>query len=481
MSSTPESKRSIFLAELSTVVGLTSKSAALKSCFINFFLEDKEHDPVEFALRNRYSANTINSNLRQIYKFFEKKEEFPFGCPGLGGKNKHKYIKLRVWINEQFFEWMGDCEAWRDKFKSRNTDQNINYLDLAKEYGLPSRTYDQLVGRELEIEKIFKGILKNGCSTFVVYGVGGAGKTSLITEVAYRYADISSKRIRGYNHFDKIIWTSAQTKSIIPGGKISKRNYTRLHDSLNSIIREIAKVCEDQRFIQFEDVDDSCIIEYAIDLLRDHKTLLVIDNFESIDLISQGEIASFIQQLPGTTKVIITTRNNPSFFLPSIPITSLPISAAEKLLFMQLEKHRKTISDEQKSDILKCTGGVPAAIIIAAGLLASNKSMGRVRKEFTSGEYARFYFEEAVRSLDEKSLRLLLGATFFRYPTTMESIAHVADVTNIDSIEDGIENLRKISFINEDGVGKYYIPNLIREYALSLFEMDFDSDFGITA
>lgn len=158
---------------------------------------------------------------------------------------------------------------------------------------LPMVDYDDtgFVGRIKDKELLSKKIL-GPYPVISVIGVGGIGKTSLVLSTLYHLLD-NEKTFS--DMFNSIIWVTLKTKSMTDGDfvKIS-RAITNFDDN----IKNVSKTMED---IKASKIDE--LIEY----MRKNKTLLVIDNLETLD-DEKKELNRIFDELPSGSKILITSR-----------------------------------------------------------------------------------------------------------------------------------------------------------------------------
>jgi len=168
------------------------------------------------------------------------------------------------------------------KFPTTNFEDDISKVS----HNLPVPDFDEtgFIGRTQDIEAVTRLVLTNRVVS--ILGDGGIGKTALALKVAYDIVDMNEKC-----PFELIIWTSAKTTMLTSKGieeiYTAITDYTGLISEINNTIGGENKLNE--------------ILEY----LKFFKTLLVIDNLETIQ---SQEVRDFIREAQTRCNILITSR-----------------------------------------------------------------------------------------------------------------------------------------------------------------------------
>ncbi|MBK8290430.1 MAG: hypothetical protein IPK96_05145 [Flammeovirgaceae bacterium] len=165
--------------------------------------------------------------------------------------------------------------------------------EISAVHNLPVPDFDEtgFIGRKKDVEDIKKLILSNKVVSII--GDGGVGKTAVALKVAYDILDLGEKC-----PFELIIWTSAKTTMLTAKGiediHASIKNYGSLIDAISVSMDEKGKL-----------EDTSQKLNEILDYLLVFKTLLIIDNLETIQ---SEEVRNFIREAQMRCNIVITSR-----------------------------------------------------------------------------------------------------------------------------------------------------------------------------
>ncbi len=205
-------------------------------------------------------------------------------------------------------------------------------------HNLPSRDYTRLVGREAQAKKLLELLSFEWSIPCVsIEGIGGAGKTTLALEIAYRCLKASNDVYLGRTSennlpsFELIVFTSAKSHFFTPTGVLPRLRRERgLVDIFTSIIRTISFY--DSQTTSFEET-----YEQIYKCLANMRTLLIIDNLDTLE--EQQQVLSFLYELPPTVKALITSREKTPF--NTVALSSL--TKTEALILIQQQADEKQV------------------------------------------------------------------------------------------------------------------------------------------
>ncbi|MBF2017771.1 MAG: RNA polymerase subunit sigma-24 [Rivularia sp. T60_A2020_040] len=409
----------------------------------------------EIASELSTSPDACLKRMGQVYKKFN-----------ISGSSRGKENRLRIFLSSQWEQFKAN-KIDNSENLSENTQQpeTVNF-DLVEsppsqiKQNLPAREYGTFIGRDREIARLME-LLDYGHSAHLISvdGIGGVGKTTLVVEVAYRCLQKKSpKHIFNLPDFEAIIFTSAKQNHLTSMGFLPRLVYQR---TLRDICREIARILE---FSEINHISLQEQIEVIRDKLSEIKTLLIIDNLETIE--DKQEVLSFLYDLPPTVKVIITTREQ-ILFVP-IRLTCLPQEHGLRLIQHEAKEKGVNLTTTESQQLYEAVSGVPGAMIYAIGQMASGYLFADVLVliKHPQGDIARFCFTTSVNPLkNSPPYYLLMALTLFVKPVTKETITSIAlEKPDPIIISQGLVKLQQLSLIYQQQ-GRYSLTALTREYA----------------
>ena len=339
---------------------------------------------------------------------------------------------------------------------------------------LISKNFKSLIGRSKELKLLLERISSNYTLHInEVVGIGGLGKTALVLEAAYlcKQAKENGNQINklGIPIFDAIVYTSAKSSYLQPVG-IKDRCKEVPERCLQDIFHTISTTLENPIIIQATAKDQ---LNKVYKCLANQRTLLIIDNMETLERSEKDKIYAFLADLPRSTQAIITTRERLGFD----PISLEELSQEDSLELIEQEARDKdiNISDEDANKLYERFNGIPLALKYTIGKIAYVK-----RVDFNKPldeNIALFCFEESVSLLrGHYSHKLLMALALFPGTSTKESLIEVAGLSsqNYIQVETAIDQLIILNLIDEDN-GKYHMLTITKEY--TKLEINQDIDF----
>lgn len=332
-------------------------------------------------------------------------------------------------------------------------------------YRLLSADYHEFILRDQYCSAIVKGLHHNRAATVSLVGIGGVGKTALAT-----WAVKNSYR---NGEYDYIVSISAKDRELTSSGIQSiSQKLTTLDDLLNSILYVM-------EFQEYSDKPYDEKLSIVRCLLEGEKVLLFVDNLETT---TDPAIRSFLNDLPETTKAIVTSRRNVITF-SSYPIEIGPLHTNEINNYItslaNLEKYSycNALSTPEKENIGKACNGIPLAIrwIISRCstaeelLLYANtiESAGKSSEELLEFSFRRVF--DKMHFIEKSIMQVL--AVIDDLP--IEAIVKGTGCSQrTGEIVDTLEILSKDTIISqyyddESHCVKYRLLPLIKKYMLS--------------
>jgi hypothetical protein len=358
----------------------------------------------------------------------------------------------------------------------RETRERLATLQFCN---LPEPTYRKFISRENEINDILEYISPDrGQPITVIRGIGGVGKTALAVRVAYKCLDARLSPLKDGNNnvpiFDAIIFTTSKETDFIGTTMVER---PKKESTLLDIFRVISETLQESNITQVPEDQQK---QQVIDALKQKgKTLLIIDNFETIS--DKKSIWRFLNALPPGTKIIITTRKDSEH--NQVELEALDEQESYDLIQTQAKEKEITINEENQQQIYSKFGGIPMALIYSVGKLAAECSLTEILNSNISDrdDIGRFCFEDSVKPLRETAAhQLLMATTFFCDPPIKEALLKVAGLTDLFESENALKKLQKLSLIVDKVVGRdarFTILPMTREYARAELKKQGLADF----
>jgi hypothetical protein len=423
------------------------------SKYIPILFDSEDTDTIPKILRNTSRYNLRNSNeYEKLYRFLT---------------NQPKNIKPELGILQKL--------PANERKHFFNLPEKLDIKE--KEHcNLPRKRYKNFVGRKKEILELLKRISPDHRQHInVVRGIGGVGKTSLVVEVAHLcwQARKDAYKDDSIPIFDAIIFTSSKATDLVNTQIVNRPEKEPL---LTDIFRVISDVLNEPTITQVEAEEQSKKVN---EILAKKSTLLIVDNMETLLEEEQSVILSFLNNVPVSTQVIITTRGFLGF--DGIVIKSLTKSESFDLLDSQAETKNLTVNTAWKKHVYKRFGGIPIALIYAIGKRAAGYRFIDIidPKRMLTKDLGQFCFESSVALIREsEAYQLLIATTFFPSTFCRDGLIKVAKlVDGHQNVTDAFAKLQQLSLITEEKKGRYSILSITREYAILELEKDENKEF----
>src|SRR5437868_4898731 len=287
-------------------------------------------------------------------------------------------------------------------------------------HNLPS--LQPFFGREQEL-RIIADALDPESRTWgaLIDGPGGMGKTSLAVRAAY---DAPA------GAFDKIAFVSLKSRDLDDDGvrDLSGFLISGLAELLNELATElgrseIANAVENER------------PRLLLDALRGSRTLLVLDNLESLLKRERDTVFTFVKKLPPGCKAILTSRRRIGSAAEELILEKLGEDAA-LATFAKLAETNPALartSDAERRDLYRKTAGKPLLLRWMAGQIGrgscvtATDAIAYLRSCPEGNDPLEFIFGDLVEDVSEAETRSLCALTYFNLPAKLEHIAAIAE------------------------------------------------------
>lgn len=313
-------------------------------------------------------------------------------------------------------------------------------------HNLPRCQHKRLIGRDDELAEIRNFLSpQHRVGVVCISGGGGIGKSALALEIAHLCYEESTS-IPSDERFEAIIWVTAKSVELLPAGQVQRK---ATFTDLDSIYRAIADLLDiPVIFRTVTQAEQSLIITRV---LANKRILLMLDNLEDID---DNELLIFLRDLPAPSKAIITTRHRIDVAVP-IYLRMLNEATARELIQMECEQHHLMISEEQIKMLIRCTGGLPLAIIRTIGRMAwRGSSIETEIQHLTSSENEiyDFCFAKTIALIQQSdAYRLFMTLAIFATDIDRESLGFVAGFAdNVMQRDEGLSDIEVLSLCYKD-------------------------------
>lgn len=288
------------------------------------------------------------------------------------------------------------------------------------------------IGRVEEIGRVCEGLAMPH-PLISIEGIGGVGKSTLALKVARmcqsgEIRQIDLARAMGQiaripalapPRWEAIVWISAKDK---PDQDLS----------LDEVLDTIAGVLDYSTVRQLEPSEKRATVDR---LLRSHRSLVIVDNFETV---SDIRLADFLQRVPPPSKAIITTRERQLRRLWDVPLYGL----SEREALQKIRDYSYSLSlrgmagaDEASlQPLVAMTQGNPKALEMALGYLKhKGMALDEVVRSLTEAnqnveELFHDLFARSWGLLSPEGRHLLMVMPFFADSTSREALEAASQV-----------------------------------------------------
>lgn len=329
-------------------------------------------------------------------------------------------------------------------------------------HNLPPAEFDEtgFIGRRKE-RKDLKKLLNTEHRVITVVGEGGIGKTALSLRVCNDLLEENSKL------FDRIVWVSLKTKKLTPEGI---RDIQNTIDSAGYLIQTITQILPTQGNNQAEQGWDR-----VIERMRQTKTLLVIDNLETI-----GEgIRDLALEIPLGSKLLLTSRVGLGEIEVRYELSSFAPSDAMALFRSLANIHNfKSLMGISNKVVHSYIGSLHFnPLLIKWFVLGVGKGADpdKLLKSKGLEEALTFCYENIYDQLDKLEKNILAIMMAARRYLTNAQLMELADSESV-ALARATQNLVRSSMvqrvIKEDGSIALHLGGLVYEYLTSAHPPD---------
>jgi WD40 repeat protein/transcriptional regulator with XRE-family HTH domain len=338
-----------------------------------------------------------------------------------------------------------------------SSENNRQHDKLSQEEGKETLPVECFYGRERELEMLEQWIIKEHAGIVLVSGVGGVGKTSLVRTL--------EKKICA--SFSTVFWYPLQTAP-----------------SFIEFITEYIQSLSPQQHLDLPEGQNDQIT-YFLTWLEGERSLLILDNFESI-LQSSNYMGKYRDGYEAygllleriTTGVyqsclLLTSREKPREFLRlqgksvsvrSLQLQGIPTTEGLKLLANQ----GLTASEVTLARLVQLYSGNPLALKLIAGYVRA--LFGGDTTAFLQAEKTVFgdiydLLEQQFQRLSEQEQEIMYWLAIEYQPVCFRHLwENIVDYMPEKVLLETLDSLSRRSFIETDSHGQYSLQPVISEY-----------------
>lgn len=339
------------------------------------------------------------------------------------------------------------------------TEQTEDLVELARNRKPPPQPggngelpeLRRLIGYRRELAVVKDG-LTSPYPVVCIKGLAGTGKTHFATQIGHDCEETKA--------FESVVWISAKDQPhrrlwleivLSTVARLDRETYNRLPSSSVSP--------REKQFLVHE-------------LLKNHKTLVILDNYNTID---DEELDSWIARVPAPSKVLLTSRHTPERLqrMPGIvwhPVELKGLQGEEVVEYIDFCMRdlllTLPISHEEKMSLARAANGNPLLIHKALSKYASSQDFVQTVKSAAQGlEGMREEFDQ----LTEPARKTLMVQTFFVGSAGAEALGAAVGLAEaqLHTALDQLEKMDLLDAIGKDATGqmRYEIHPIVRTIA----------------
>lgn len=285
---------------------------------------------------------------------------------------------------------------------------------------LPS--HGEFLGREKDIEQVLEG-LQSRWPLISIEGMAGIGKTTLAIVTARKC--LSGTQSVLDPPFKYVVWVSA-------------RDHLEQKLWLNDVLDTIARILGYPAITQLPTGQIEQKKANVHQLLRSACTLLIIDNFETIE---DPALEIWIQNVPGPSKILITSRRDEMHSAFHIRLRGLEKSVAIELIRKHTQGRGrrlpsiKAASDQELLPLYEVTAGNPKAIELALGHMTQGLSLRDIVESLHAASKSiddvfNYLFARTWTMMTGDARAVLQVMTFFTNPASKEALGATSGLTD---------------------------------------------------
>jgi len=345
---------------------------------------------------------------------------------------------------------------------------------------IPPADPTDFIGRKQQIATIMDEIIQIPNENGLLHGPGGVGKTALLIELSRK---LFEEGLPTNSPFKNIIWVSAKRDYYDPTLDVIEAG-TQQFKTLDQVFAAILEFHNFEEPEQYSREEQKWLV---LELFEEQKTLLILDNFETISQSAQGEIIRFfgtdlkrhLIRKPDNSKVLLTSREVIPSGFHQVQLKGL--DKRESASFMQrlyqpyAQSGQAPLTDSQRSQLYEATRGIPLIIKHCYGqVFEYNMPLDKVIKSLLAAgnNVVEFSFSEIFKFLreDELQRKIIVLLEVIKRPILIRQMADILNVGQPD-IESRIGNLMSFQCVvrsSSESDDKYAVNPEVRLLAARL-------------
>lgn len=310
------------------------------------------------------------------------------------------------------------------------------------------------IGRKEDVRDI-KKLLYGHHPIITLYGEGGVGKTALMLKTAYDIIDDDKCP------FDCVVWITCKIAELTSSGIREIKDCIKNFESMVRGIDDL--LLGEPRTTQNEN------IEYILDWMKEFKTLLILDNLETLQ--SEEEMKNFLGRCSEFGKVAITSRIGLGYLDYPRKLEPMKEKEAERLLrgfaqILNVPVLYKQLCTEEIQKYVKELFLNPLAIKWFVQAVASGRDPDEAIKNKDS--LREYCLSNIYDKFDGQQKAFLHAILVNAKPVSKEEIWFYTEKPNKISFENSLRILRRSSFIEIERNGEnewvYDLTDFARDY-----------------
>lgn len=324
-------------------------------------------------------------------------------------------------------------------------------------------TYAKFFGREQELIDVINRLSATaGRQTVAIEGIGGIGKSAVLSEVIQRCGELEI--------FTAVVALSAEINSFDPTPTLS------FETVLNEIGRQLS-------FVDFVQRPLTEKVAYVRRVLQTRKILIALDNLET-SAIQQDRLVEELQSCLGISRLVVASRHRFTGDVYNVRLLGFDQHAGRE--FLQREATDKQITTlvqiSDFDDIISKTGGSPLAMKLVISqlkrlpletILSYLTNVQPLGSNYDEDQNIRFYkhiFWHSWQLLTQLSQDLLVEITAF--PGGKPTYAALQQISSLsaENVTVALNDLLSFSFVEiVSGLTKhrYFLHPLTHYFVLS--------------